>query len=244
MTLFTTGDGNTPLSPEEQDDLIPDLTTKEELNEWERQNILEAYEWAFDRRNLHRHDSLTESYVRELHRRMFDQTWKWVGTYRTSEKNIGTAHYQIREALVALLGDARYWVEHATFGPDELAIRFHHRLVLIHPFANGNGRHARLMADVSWRDRAGRYSHGAARILCRQAISGAGTLTLFARPTRTTYSHFSYLHAPSAGRPVRGRRPGFGGGGLRRWRRRVRVGRLPSRSYRGNALFRGRVGCG
>jgi Fic-DOC domain mobile mystery protein B len=148
MSLFVTGEGNTPLSPEEQDDLIPDLATKEELNEWERQNILEAYEWAFDRRNLHRHDSFTESYVRELHRRMFDQTWKWAGRYRTSEKNIGTAHYQIREALVALLGDARYWIEYATFEPDELAIRFHHRLVLIHPFANGNGRHARLMADV------------------------------------------------------------------------------------------------
>lgn len=148
MSLFVTGEGNTPLSPEEQDDLIPDLATKEELNEWERQNILEAYEWAFDRRNLHRHDSFTESYVRELHRRMFDQTWKWAGRYRTSEKNIGIAYYQIREALVALLGDVRYWIEHATFEPDELAIRFHHRLVLIHPFANGNGRHARLMADV------------------------------------------------------------------------------------------------
>lgn len=148
MSLFVTGEGNTPLSPEEQDDLIPDLATKEELNEWERQNILEAYEWAFDRRSLHRHDSFTESYVRELHRRMFDQTWKWAGRYRTSEKNIGIAYYQIREALVALLGDVRYWIEHATFEPDELAIRFHHRLVLIHPFANGNGRHARLMADV------------------------------------------------------------------------------------------------
>jgi Fic-DOC domain mobile mystery protein B len=147
MSLIVTGEGNTPLSPEEQDDLIPDLVTKEELNEWERQNILEAYEWAFDRRNLHRHDSFTESYVRELHRRMFDQTWKWAGRYRTSEKNIGIVH-QIREALAALLGDARFWVEHATFESDELAIRFHHRLVLINPFANGDGRHAQLMADV------------------------------------------------------------------------------------------------
>jgi Fic-DOC domain mobile mystery protein B len=127
MTLFTTGDGNTPLSPEEQDDLIPDLTTKEELNEWERQNILEAY---------------------ELHLRMFDQTWKWAGIYRSTEKNIGIPHHQIRETLAALLGDCRYWVEHQTFESDELTVRFHHRLVSIHPFANGNGRHARLMADV------------------------------------------------------------------------------------------------
>ena len=148
MTIFTTGDGNTPLSPEEQDDLIPDLTTKEELNEWERQNILEAYTWALEPRNLNRQDPFAEAYVREMHLRMFDQTWKWAGTYRTTEKNIGIPHYQIREALAILLGDARYWAEHQTFEPDELAIRFHHRLVSIHPFANGNGRHARLMADV------------------------------------------------------------------------------------------------
>ncbi|WP_213807094.1 mobile mystery protein B [Granulicella sp. dw_53] len=148
MTLFTIADGNTALSPEEQDDLIPDLTTKEELNEWERQNILEAYGWALNLRNLNRQDPFAEAYIRELHLRMFDQTWKWAGTYRITEKNIGIPHYQIREALAALLGDAHYWVEHQTFEPDELAIRFHHRLVSIHPFANGNGRHARLMADV------------------------------------------------------------------------------------------------
>jgi len=148
MTVFPGGDGNTPLSPEEQDDLIPDLTTKEELNEWERQNILEASAWALGQRNLNRRDPFSEAYVRELHRRMFDQTWKWAGVYRTTEKNIGIPHSRIREALPALLGDARYWVEHRTFAPDELAVRFHHKLVWIHAFANGNGRHARLMADV------------------------------------------------------------------------------------------------
>lgn len=166
MTLFTTGDGNTPLSPEEQDDLIPDLTTKEELNEWERQNILEAAAWALDPRNLNHQDPFSETYVRELHQRMFDQTWKWAGAYRTTEKNIGIPHYQIREALPALLGDATYWVEHQTFEPDELAVRFHHRLVWIHPFSNGNGRHARLMADVVVR-RLGRpaFSWGSVDIL-------------------------------------------------------------------------------
>ncbi len=148
MTLFTKGDGNTPLSPEEQDALIPNLATKEELNEWERQNILEAYTWALDPKNIRRQDHLTEPYVRALHLRMFDQTWKWAGTYRTTEKNIGIPHYQIRDSLAALLGDVRYWLDYQTFEPDEIAIRFHHRLVFIHPFANGNGRHARLMADV------------------------------------------------------------------------------------------------
>lgn len=153
MTLFTTEDGSTPLSPEEQNDLIPDLSTKEELNEWERQNIVEAAAWALNPRNLNpgnlnRHDPFAEAYVRQLHLRMFDQTWKWAGRYRTTEKNIGIPHYQIRESLPSLLGDARYWVEHQTFEPDELAVRFHHKLVWIHPFANGNGRHARLLADV------------------------------------------------------------------------------------------------
>jgi Fic-DOC domain mobile mystery protein B len=148
MTIFTTGDGNTPLSPEEQADLIPNLATKEELNEFERANILVAYDWALAPRNLRRQDPLTEPYLRDLHRRMFDQTWKWAGLYRTTEKNIGIPNFQIRESLGVLLGYARYWLEHQTFPADEIAVRFHHRLVSIHPFANGNGRHARLMADV------------------------------------------------------------------------------------------------
>lgn len=148
MNLFTEGEGNTPLSPEEQADLIPNLATKEELNDWERQNILEAYTWALSPNNLARRDPFVESYIRDLHRRMFDQTWRWAGAYRTSEKNMGVPHHEIRERLAGLLGDARYWLEHETYGPDELAVRFHHRLVVIHPFANGNGRHARLMADV------------------------------------------------------------------------------------------------
>jgi Fic-DOC domain mobile mystery protein B len=148
MNFFVAGDGNTPLSPDEEDDLIPSLATKEELNEWERLNIVEAYAWALDRRGLARRDPLTEPYVRELHRRMFDQTWKWAGKYRTTEKNLGVPSYRICEQLGALLGNVRYWLEHRTMQPDEIAVRFHHRLVSIHPFANGNGRHSRLMADV------------------------------------------------------------------------------------------------
>lgn len=148
MTLFKTEDDNTPLSPDEQDDLIPNLATREELNEWERTNILIAYDWALDSRSLKRHDPLTEAYVRDLHQRMFDQSWKWAGKYRNSEKNIGAPPWQIRDGLGALLGDAHFWIERQTYTTDEIAIRFHHRLVLIHPFPNGNGRHARLMADI------------------------------------------------------------------------------------------------
>jgi Fic-DOC domain mobile mystery protein B len=79
---------------------------------------------------------------------MFDQTWRWAGVYRTTEKNIGVPHHEIRERLATLLGDARYWLGLGTYPPDELSVRFHQRLVFIHPFANGNERHARLIADV------------------------------------------------------------------------------------------------
>ena len=127
---------------------MPNLSTKGELNEWERQNILEAYAWALAPKQIRRQDPVTEPYVRDLHLRMFDQTWKWAGTYRKTEKNIGIPHYQIRDALALLLGDVRYWLDHRSFAGDEIAIRLHHRLVLIHPFPNGNGRHARLIAAV------------------------------------------------------------------------------------------------
>jgi len=140
--------GNTPLSPEEQDDLIPNLATQGELNEWERENILEARKWALSEREVRLRDPVTDGYLRELHRRMFDQTWKWAGTYRKSEKNIGVLVHEIRDRLGALLGNGKYWIENKTYGPDELAVRVHHELTLIHPFPNGNGRHARLTADV------------------------------------------------------------------------------------------------
>lgn len=146
-TLATTSDGNTPLSPEEIADLIPNLATKEELNEWERENILRAREWIVGDRTAAR-DLASDDYIRKLHARMFDQTWKWAGEYRRMEKNLGVPVDEIRERLMALFGDVRYWIENNTYPPDEIAVRFHHRLVLIHPFSNGNGRHARLIGDV------------------------------------------------------------------------------------------------
>ena len=146
-TLASTSDGNTPLSPEELADLIPNLATKEELNEWERENILRAREWAVGDRTA-APDLASDNYVRKLHAKMFDQTWKWAGEYRHSEKNIGIPFHEIRERLMALFGDVRYWIENNTYPPDEIAVRFHHRLVLIHAFPNGNGRHARMIADV------------------------------------------------------------------------------------------------
>lgn len=147
MPELNVGDGNTPLAPEELDDLIPNLGTREELNEWERENILRARRWALGR-SLASANPVSDEYIRKLHDRMFDQTWKWAGVYRKTEKTIGVPVQQMREMLVALLGDTNYWIENNTYPADEIAVRFHHRLVLIHLFPNGNGRHARLIADV------------------------------------------------------------------------------------------------
>lgn len=165
MPAHSAPEGKTPLSPEELEDLIPNLATKEELNEFERENIILAREWAFSDRTPPL-GMAADEYVRKLHLRMFDQTWKWAGQYRKTEKNIGVPVYQVREQLAALFGDTRYWIEQGTYPPDEIAVRFHHRLVQIHPFPNGNGRHARLLADVLAR-KLGRpvFSWGAADLV-------------------------------------------------------------------------------
>lgn len=138
--------GATPLDPDEAVGLVPtSISTQGELNAFEQANIADAERWAFKRK---RQDCLTEGFIRDLHRRMLNQVWRWAGTYRTSDKNIGVSWAQIPERILGLCGDGIYWIAHGTFAWDELAARFHHRLVAIHPFPNGNGRHARLMADV------------------------------------------------------------------------------------------------
>jgi Fic-DOC domain mobile mystery protein B len=138
--------GATPLDPNEVDGLLPShITTQEQLNEWEQANIARAVSWLASAR---KREVLGETLVRELHRRMFNDTWRWAGTFRSSERNLGVAPEQIAPQLRDLLDDTRYWLEHGTYSLDEAAARFHHRLVSIHCFANGNGRHARLMTDV------------------------------------------------------------------------------------------------
>jgi Fic-DOC domain mobile mystery protein B len=142
---FDADDDATPLTPDERKGLIPThVTQRRELNELEQQNILEADQWAFARKR----EVLDELFLQGLHRRMFNRVWRWAGEYRDSDRNLGVARYDIRPELRKLLDDARYWVEHKTYEPDELAVRFHHRIVLIHPFPNGNGRWSRLAADL------------------------------------------------------------------------------------------------
>jgi Fic-DOC domain mobile mystery protein B len=137
--------GVTPLDGDELATLIPKhITTQSELNEWEQLNIEQGEAWA----RRQRKDILSEAFVRQLHQKMFGETWSWAGNFRKSNKNIGVDGQQISVKLRDLLNDTRYQIEHVTYPPDEIATRFHHRLVLIHPFPNGNGRHARMMADL------------------------------------------------------------------------------------------------
>lgn len=134
----------TPLTPEACLGLIPaHIAFRQDLNAAEQANIARGQQWALSRRR----DLLSEKFIQELHRRMFGDVWRWAGKFRTSQRNIGIDYWLIPTELRQLLDDARAWVELRSYPPDEIAIRFHHRLVWIHPFPNGNGRHTRLMAD-------------------------------------------------------------------------------------------------
>ena len=138
-------EGATPLDPDESADLLPShIRTRGELNVWEQENILVATGWV--RRT--RAAALDEVTIRELHRRMFSETWGWAGRFRTSDKNIGIHWPHIPMAVRDMVEDGRVWLDEEVFSPDEAALRLHHRLVQIHPFPNGNGRHARLWCDL------------------------------------------------------------------------------------------------
>ena len=141
-------DGQTPLDEEEKNGLlIPTIATREELDEFEQQNIEQAIQWALGR-SFKAELIFTECFIRTLHKRMYADVWKWAGDFRKTNKNIGIDRWQISTELKYLLDDAKYWHDNKTYSPDEIAIRFKHRIVSIHCFPNGNGRHSRLMADI------------------------------------------------------------------------------------------------
>ena len=144
--LFQEPDDATPLVPAERDGLkLTWITTRADLNAAEQDNIDAGAAWAFRSR---RANILTFAFSIALHRQMFGQVWDWAGHYRTTERNIGIAPYRIGTETAQLFDDAAFWVANETYEPDELAVSLHHRLVFVHPFPNGNGRHARMMADL------------------------------------------------------------------------------------------------
>jgi Fic-DOC domain mobile mystery protein B len=146
--LFQEPNDATPLNPEQRTGLLQSwITNRNDLNEAEQENIVNGAAWARRRRGKPA-DLLTDDYVKTLHKQMFGEVWKWAGTYRQNELNIGLAPNRVPVEMPAMLDDVLFWVENETFPPDEIAARLHHRLTQIHAFANGNGRHARMMADL------------------------------------------------------------------------------------------------
>ena len=145
--ILTYQKGQTPLDPDQINGLkIKTISTQQQLNEFEQANINEALKWLNSKKNIK--NFLTETFMIQLHQRMLGMVWKWAGHFRKTETNIGIDWTRIPIELRLLIDDANYWIAHQTYLPDEIAIRFKHRLVSIHCFPNGNGRHARFMADL------------------------------------------------------------------------------------------------
>ncbi len=160
-------DGQTPIDDDEKEGLlIETISTKVELDEFEQLNIEHALQWVFGKK-YKQEQIFTNKFICELHKRMYGNVWAWAGTFRKTEKNIGVKSYQIPIQLKALCDDAIFWIENKTYSPEEIAIRFKHRLVSIHCFSNGNGRHSRLMADIIIEKIFGKepFSWGAANLL-------------------------------------------------------------------------------
>lgn len=189
--------GQTPLDEDEKEGLlIKSITTHGQLNEAEQLNIEEAVTWTL-RKKFGTADILSEEFLCRLHKQMYGGVWRWAGQFRRSNKNIGVDKFQIGIELKKLLDDANYWIQNKTFNEDEMAVRFKHRIVSVHCFPNGNGRHSRLMADVivsqgfgkpvfTW-GRANLVNSGIARQAYLQALKAAdsGDFTSLLRFSRS-----------------------------------------------------------
>ena len=159
-------DGQTPIDEDEKYGLlIETIATKAELDEFEQQNIEEALLWTFGKK-FSPQNVFTGKFICNLHKRMYGNVWAWAGNYRKTNKNIGIDKFQIQMELKILCDDAMFWIENQTFPPEEIAIRFKHRLVSIHCFPNGNGRHSRLLGDIIIEKLLGQkpFSWGAANL--------------------------------------------------------------------------------
>lgn len=145
---FDYKDTQTPLDDEEKEGLkIKSITTQGELDEFEQLNIEKAVEWTIHTK-FKPEKIFTEKFIKDLHKKMYGDVWKWAGNYRKTDKNLGISWTKIGIELKNLLDDTKYWIENKTYSPEEIAIRFKHRIVSIHCFPNGNGRHSRMMADI------------------------------------------------------------------------------------------------
>jgi Fic-DOC domain mobile mystery protein B len=140
--------GQTPITEEEKEGLmIQTISNRKELDEFEQLNIETAVEWSL-KQKFTAERILTTKFILDVHKRMFNKTWKWAGKIRTSNKNLGIDKFQINQEMKVLCDDCKYWIENNIYSDEEIAIRFKHRIVSVHPFPNGNGRHSRLCADI------------------------------------------------------------------------------------------------
>jgi Fic-DOC domain mobile mystery protein B len=147
--IFTKPADATPPTPTERQGLKQHwITTRDDLNSAEQENILKGIDWAQRQRSRSPLAIINTAFALRLHKNLFGDVWDWAGAYRTTERNIGIAPHQIEQAIHQMFSDCSYWIENEVFPPDEIAVRLHHRLVAIHPFPNGNGSHSRFMADV------------------------------------------------------------------------------------------------
>jgi Fic-DOC domain mobile mystery protein B len=167
------GGGNTPIDPDEAKGLIPDLITQSQLNEYEQLNIASAWIWARTSRFLKRH-LVSRDGVQRLHQRMFDRTWKWAGQFRQSDKNIGVLWTEIPVEIQKVCDDILYQLTQRSLTLEEVAVRFHYRLVSVHPFPNGNGRHARMAADLLCLQHGGQpFPWGASDLAANSGVRAA-----------------------------------------------------------------------
>ena len=167
------GSGSTPIDPDEAKGLIPNLITQSQLNEYEQLNIAGAWIWARTSRFLKR-QLVSRNGLQRLHQRMFDRTWKWAGQFRRSDKSIGVPWTEIPVELQKVCDDIRYQVTEPSLPLEEIAVRFHYRLVTVHPFPNGNGRHARMAADLLCLQHGGHpFPWGASNLAAKSSVRTA-----------------------------------------------------------------------
>jgi len=168
--------GQTPIDEEEKEDLLlPTISTRGELDEFELANIEKAIEWSL-KNNFSRDEILSIGFTKELHRRMFSEVWGWAGAFRKSNLNIGVDKFNIEQELYKLSEDCKFWVANKVFPEDEIAIRYKFRMVSIHPFPNGNGRHSRICGDIL-----------VSRVLNRPVFSWGGSIIGEQGETRKRY---------------------------------------------------------
>ena len=181
--LFSQPDGASPITEEQQEGLLQKwVSIQEELNQIERDNIIIGQRWLFNKRQS-KADFADITFIMNLHKIMFGKVYSWAGDLRTTQSNIGVTPYLIRPNIASLKLDIQKWIANEVYPADEIAIRYHHKLVCIHPFPNGNGRLCRLMADYineqvfngkpfSW-GADDLYEEGKARSTYMQAIYSA-----------------------------------------------------------------------